>query len=107
MRILSIIFLALAFCTFAKAQACNHASDIERWEQIKITYPGKITSFDGKTVNLVMEDGKEVRATSIEIDASTKLPPNFKDEWKQGLWVVLFCGTHPKHIYQIFQYKPK
>lgn len=92
----------------AYAQDCEHRTDVEAIEWVRILPPveTKLTTYDGKRIEYVIQDRFVTKIGSLEVTKQTLLPPDFAKNWRtKKLWII-FCGLHFV-AYRIDYYDPQ
>jgi hypothetical protein len=101
--IVTVWFAAVLLTGIVQAQQCDHRSDsFERFENIRLLPPAKITYFDGKIVEYVVQNVRETKAGKFEITADTT-----KENIKKGdlVWFV-YC-VKDNHLYVVSHVRPE
>lgn len=111
LRFLSIIWLTLLFAWFAAtidAQDCDHPSNIDRFSHVRVLPPTelKITFFDGKRLDYVLQDNRQTIVGSFEVNEKSIVDKDFARDYRKGKWWVIYCDKDLM-VYRIDRYEPK
>lgn len=104
-KILSVI-LFLAWGVFA--QDCEHRGNVDRIEHVRVLPPDetKITVYDGKKLEYVIQDRWITKIGALEINNRTLLPTGFEKSYRDKRYWIIFCVQHFV-VYRIDVYDPK
>jgi hypothetical protein len=104
MKCLGILTILLFFSVFVNAQDCDHISDgFQRFDNIRIAPPAKVTFIDGKTLDYVSQNHRETRAGTFEISKDTAVDKGIK---KGDLVWIIYCIAD-NHVYAVHQLTPE
>lgn len=96
--------LLIAVCAFtAAAQRCPHPSNIELTDHVRVLPPIelKITHYDGKLLEYVVQDERETRVGSLSINSKSLIEADFSREYKKKKWWIVYCQLH-RTVYSIY-----
>jgi hypothetical protein len=110
--LISLTILVFAISAYSQAptlkiqtETDRHADNVQRFQHLKISSPARVTFYDGKTLEIVEEDGKSVLATSLFIDIDSHGLDLLKDTKDKKFWII-YCEEH-KTLYFTELYLPK
>jgi hypothetical protein len=103
--ILAVLFLLAA--AGAAGQDCEHRSNIEFFQHIKVFPPHelKITSFDGKRIEYVLQDNRQTVLGSLSVSPNALMYGQFEKDYRKGEWWVIYCDLH-KSLLRVDVYDP-
>src|SRR5687767_14562367 len=101
--VLYVFFLTIGLVATYAQVSCDHLSDsFERFANIRLLPPAKITYYDGRTVEYVMQNARETRIDKFEITPDTVIQVAPK---KGDLVWMIFC-IKDDHLYTIIPLTP-
>lgn len=109
MLVLSVFLLCPAvYGQTQKPDECDHRTNSkERFDNIRITQPAKVTYYDGRTIAFVTSDSKSVYLYTWDVPGKdVNLSADFKRNWKKGEWFIIYC-VKENHIYAAGRVDPR